>query len=303
MEDRGQGRAAQEGRAAFALSVPRGMGLASGGDRHRLAAVPAPLTFLSDYGHDDDFVGVCHAVIGRIAPGSQVVDLTHGIDRHDVRTGAIVLRRALPYCAPGVHLAVVDPEVGAERRGVALRTAEEDRLLVGPDNGLLSLAAQRFGGVVEAVDVARSPYRLEPVSATFHGRDLFAPVAAHLAAGASLAEAGDPLDPLELEQLEMPLARIEDGELVAHAITFDRFGNITLDVEHPEVAGSGLQLGRPVLVNGEPAHYATTFADVPAGDLLLYEDAYRTLALAVNRGSAADRLGIARDDELRLRPA
>src|ERR671939_1055083 len=139
------------------------------------------ITFLSDYGHDDDFVGVCHGVIARIAPDARVIDVTHGIPRHDVRSGALVLRRALPYLPPGVHLAVVDPEVGAERRAVAVRTAEEGRLMVGPDNGLLSLAAQRFGGAVEAVDVGRSQHRLRPVSATFHGRDLFAPVAAHLA--------------------------------------------------------------------------------------------------------------------------
>jgi len=261
------------------------------------------ITFLSDYGHEDDFVGVCHGVIARIAPDARVIDLSHGIERHDVRSGALVLRRALPYMPAGVHLAVVDPEVGAERRAVAVRTAEEDRLLVGPDNGLLALAATRFGGIVEAVDVARSPHRLEPTSATFHGRDLFAPVAAHLAAGAPLAGAGTPLDPTELEQLHMPLARIEEGTIVAHALAFDRFGNVMLDVEHDELAGSGLRLGRLVSVNDEHAHFATTFADVPAGALLLYEDAYRTLALAVNRGSAAHHLGLRLDAEVRLRPA
>jgi len=261
------------------------------------------ITFLSDYGHEDDFVGVCHGVIARIAPDARVIDLSHGIERHDVRSGALVLRRALPYLPAGVHLAVVDPEVGAERRAVAVRTAEEDRLLVGPDNGLLALAATRFGGIVEAVDVARSPHRLEPTSATFHGRDLFAPVAAHLAAGAPLAGAGTPLDPTELEQLHMPLARIEEGTIVAHALAFDRFGNVMLDVEHDELAGSGLRLGRRVSVNDEHAHFATTFADVPAGALLLYEDAYRTLALAVNRGSAAHHLGLRLDAEVRLRPA
>src|SRR4051812_36618301 len=143
-----------------------------------------PITFLSDYGLEDDFVGVCHAVMARIVPDARIVDLTHGLERHDVRTAAMVLRRSLPFCAPGVHLAVVDPGVGTARRAIALKTTEEDRILVGPDNGLLSLAAQRFGGIAEVVDVTRSPHRLEPVSATFHGRDLFAPVAAHLAAGA-----------------------------------------------------------------------------------------------------------------------
>ncbi len=124
---------------------------------HTLARMARVLTFLSDYGHDDDFVGVCHGVIARIAPDARVIDITHGIPRHDVRSGALVLRRALPYFPAGVHLAVVDPEVGAERRAVALRTAEEDRILVGPDNGLLLPAAKRFGGVAEAVDDQRAP--------------------------------------------------------------------------------------------------------------------------------------------------
>jgi len=264
--------------------------------------VPRVITFLTDYGHDDDFVGVCHAVIAGIAPDARVIDLTHGISRHDVRGGALVLRRTLPYAPAGVHLAVVDPEVGGQRRGVALLTAEDDRILVGPDNGLLSLAAQRFGGTVEAIDVGRSGYRLEPVSATFHGRDLFAPVAAHLAAGAPFASAGDPFDPSELVQLHMPLARTEGDQIVAHALAFDRFGNVALDVEHAELTAAGLRLGSQVLANGHPARYATTFADVPAGGLLLYQDAYRTLALAVNRGSAAQVLGLRLDDEVHITP-
>ncbi len=259
-----------------------------------------PISFLSDYGVDDDFVGVCHGVIARLAPASRVLDITHGVPRHDVRTGALLLRRALPYLPAGVHLAVVDPEVGTQRRAVAVRTAEEDRLLVGPDNGLLSLAVQRFGGAVEAVDVTRSGHRLEPVSATFHGRDLFAPVAAALAAGAPLEEAGDPLDADEVQALHMPLAEVDADGLTAHAIAFDRFGNVTLDVEHEELTFAGLRLGRAVEVNGQAAIYAVTFADVPPGELLLYQDAYRTLALAVNRGSARETLGVALDDALRI---
>jgi len=270
-----------------------------------LAAGMAPvITFLTDYGRDDDFVGVCHGVIATIAPEARVIDVTHGIERHDVRSGALVLRRALPYFPAGVHLAVVDPEVGGERRAVAVRAAQEDRILVGPDNGLLALALARFGGAIEAVDIARSPHRLEPTSATFHGRDLFAPVTAHLAAGAPLADAGDPIDAGELSTLHIPAARRdEDGGLVAHALAFDRFGNVMLDVEHPELAGSGLKLGHRVTINDELAHYARTFTDVPPGELLLYEDAYRTLALAVNRGSAALHLGLALDSEVRIRPA
>jgi S-adenosyl-L-methionine hydrolase (adenosine-forming) len=262
------------------------------------------ITFLSDYGRDDDFVGVCHGVIARIVPEARVIDITHGIERHDVRTGALVLRRGLPYFPAGVHLAVVDPGVGGTRGAVAVRTAEEDRVLVGPDNGLLAPAVERFGGAVEVVDIAGSPLRLEPTSATFHGRDLFAPVAAHLAAGAALAEAGEPIGARALTPLHMPVAqRDENGGFVAHAVAFDRFGNVMLDVEHEALPGSGLELGHRVSVNDELTHYVTTFADVPPGELLLYEDAYRSLALAVNRGSAALHLGLDLDAEVLIRPA
>ena len=265
------------------------------------------ITFLSDYGLEDDFVGVCHAVMARVAPDVRVVDLAHSIARHDLRTGALILRRTLPFAAPGVHLAVIDPEVGGRRRAVALRCAEEDRLLVGPDNGLLLPAAEQFGGVVEAVEISGSPHRLRPVSATFHGRDLFAPVAAALAAGAPLAEAGRPLEVDELVALSLPEARIEGSEIVAHALAIDRYGNVTLDALHEQLSEAGLRLGRKVVasVEGEEhdAQYATTFADVGTGELVLYEDAYRTLALAVNRGSAADRMGVRLDDEVRLRPS
>jgi len=220
-----------------------------------------------------------------------------------VRTGALVLRRALPYFPAGVHLAVVDPEVGGERRAVAVRTAQDDRVLVGPDNGLLALAIERFGGAVEAIDIAHSRRRLEPSSATFHGRDVFAPVAAYLAAGDPFADAGEPIDPSELSTLHMPTATQANGGLVAHALAFDRFGNVMLDAEHAELVASGLKLGHRVTVNEELAHYARTFTDVPPGELLLYEDAYRTLALAVNRGSAALHLGLDLDAEVHIRPA
>jgi S-adenosylmethionine hydrolase len=263
------------------------------------------ITFLSDYGTEDEFVGVCHGVIARLCPQARIIDITHGVERHDVRLGALVLGAALPFMPAGVHLAVVDPQVGAERRAVAIRVADEDRVLVGPDNGLLSLAAERLGGPVEAVDVSRSPHRLEPVSATFHGRDIFAPVAASLACGAPLAAAGDPLATDELVALELPQPREEDGTLVVHALHADRFGNLGLDVEHEVLVQHGMKLGDGVEleIGGRRlrARYARTFADVPPGELLLYEDAQQRLALAVNRGSATDRLGVERDGELRLR--
>jgi S-adenosylmethionine hydrolase len=272
------------------------------------------VTFLSDYGLEDDFVGVCHGVIARIAPDVRIIDVTHGIPRHNVRAGALALRNALAYMPAGVHLAVVDPEVGAERRAVAVRcrgTAGEaggqDRLLVGPDNGLLSLAAEQFGGVVEAMDVGRSPWRLEPVSATFHGRDIFAPVAARLAAGGDLAEAGEPCEADSLTRLELPRPEVGDGVLTAHVVAVDRFGNAMLDATHADLDGSGIRLGRPLELAVGPrrftAWYAGTFADVRPGEVLVYEDAYRTLAVAVNRGDAARMLGLADDAELRISAA
>ena len=263
------------------------------------------VSLLTDYGYEDDFVGVCHGVILGICPDATVVDITHGIPRHSVRHGALVMANTLPFFPKGVHVAVVDPQVGTERRAVAVRTGD-GHLLVGPDNGVLSLAWQRNGGAAEAIDVSRSPHRLKPVSATFHGRDLFAPVAAHLAAGEELREAGEPLGVEELEVLEVPRPRVTDEGLVAHAMMADRFGNVALDAGHEELAGSGIKLGEEIEVEvaGEPylATFAQTFADVRPGELLLYEDSYRTLAIALNRGDAAATLQIDMDSEIRLRP-
>jgi len=262
------------------------------------------VTFLSDYGLDDDFVGVCHGVIARIAPAARVIDITHGIARHEVRSGAIVLARSLPYMPAGVHLAVVDPGVGSERRAVALRCAgDESRLLVGPDNGLLSLAAQRFGGVAEAVDVGASSLRLTPQSASFHGRDLFAPVAAHLAAGTPLERAGTALDPAQLVTLELPRAEASEAGLVAHVLHADRFGNVMLDARPEDLDAGGLRSATAVIVNGVRAAHARTFADVPPGGLLLYEDSYGALSLAINRGSALDALGLETYARVQISPA
>jgi S-adenosylmethionine hydrolase len=263
------------------------------------------VTLLTDYGTESEFAGICHGVIKRICPDATIVDITHAIPRHDVRHGAIVLRDALPYMPVGVHVGVVDPQVGTERRAVAVRSGD-GRLLVGPDNGLLSLAWERAGGAVEAVDVSRSQHRLQPVSATFHGRDLFAPVAAALARGEELADAGEPIDAGSLTVLELPQPRRERDVVIAHVLIVDRFGNVVLDLRHEDLPDTGLVLGSPVEVSaGARTRWATftaTFADVPAGEMLLYEDATRSLALAVNRGSASDVLRVGPDDQVRLVP-
>jgi S-adenosylmethionine hydrolase len=265
-----------------------------------------PITFTSDYGLADEFVGVVHAVIARLCPDARVIDLGHGVPRQDTLAGALLLARALPFAPAGVHLAVVDPEVGARRRAIALRTVEEDRLLVGPDNGLLGPAAERFGGVLEAVEISSSPWRLEPVSATFHGRDLFAPVAARLAAGEPLGEAGTPLEPAELVSLSVPGATLEDGGLATVVLGTDGYGNLALAGTHADLSQAGLTLGQRVAVRTGGRRVlgvvARTFADVSRGDLLVYEDAGGALAVAVNGGNAASLLGVRGGDAVRLEP-
>jgi len=272
--------------------------------------IPPVITFLSDYGLLDEFVGVCHGVIARRCPRAHVIDLTHSIPRHDVRAGAIVLRSAVPFMPPGVHLAVVDPGVSAvgrhARRSVAIRTQEQSRLLVGPDNGLLMPAAERLGGVTEAVDIGRSPERLEPVSRTFHGRDIFAPVAAALAAGEPLEAVGEPVQIEQLRRFGLPTAHLGEDVLTVHVLRSDTFGNLILDAAHEQLTALGARLGDTLTVShggaARAARYAATFAEVTPGELLIYEDATRMVALAVNRGSAAELLGAGADDELTVRP-
>jgi S-adenosylmethionine hydrolase len=268
-------------------------------------ATPRPITFLSDYGYEDEFAGVCRAVIAQIAPGAPLIDLSHGIARQDVRQGAIVLANALPSCPPGVHLAVVDPGVGSARRAVAVAVAE-GRFLVGPDNGLLSRALDRLGGALDAVELSRSPFRLEPVSATFHGRDLFAPVAAHLSLGARIEEAGQSIDPASLVTLDLPTPRIAGNEVIAHAIHVDGYGNVTLDLDASMLADGPLEPGEALEVRAPDGRFegtwARTFADVGPGEVLLFGDSSGALALAVSGGSAAGLMDLEPDREVTLRP-
>jgi hypothetical protein len=265
------------------------------------------ITFLSDYGLEDAFVGVCHGVIAGICPDARVIDITHGIHRHDVRAGAVALRAALPYMPRGVHLAVVDPDVGAVRRAVALGLGD-GRILVGPDNGLLWPAAQRHGGIIEAAELSGSRYRLDLVSATFHGRDIFAPISAHLAAGAAVADVGEPCDPNDLVRLHLPAARFDAGALVTEVVHVDRFGNVQLSATHRDLDDGGLRLGRSVELELDSggtfdARYVRTFADAERDALIVYEDSSQALAIAVSHGNAAARLGLSGGAELRIRPS
>src|SRR3954467_4377522 len=192
------------------------------------------ITFLTDFGLQDDFVGTCHGVIKRIAPDVEIIDLTHGVRPGGILQGALTLANALPYVPAGVHLAVVDPGVGGGRRPLALRDAE-GRLHVGPDNGLLLPAADRFGGVVEAHELANPAYALESVSRTFHGRDLFSPAAAHLSVGVPLAQLGPPIDPDALVRLDLPEPEIGPARIRATVLSVDRFGNAALNLTRDQV--------------------------------------------------------------------
>jgi S-adenosylmethionine hydrolase len=264
-----------------------------------------PITFLSDYGIADEFAGVCRAVIASIAPEANVIDISHGIRRHDVRRGATVLAETVVFAPPGVHLAVVDPGVGTPRRAIAAASAEGGRFFVGPDNGLLVPALAHFGGAAEAVDISASPVRLEPVSATFHGRDIFAPVAAHLALGEPLRGLGEPIDHASLEVIAKVSPQIEAGlRLTAEVSDVDGFGNAGLLASVEDASAAGLEPGKRLRVTAprrsDELLYARTFADVDEGEPLLYVDSTGALALAVNRGDAARRLDLEVGDRVAL---
>jgi len=266
-----------------------------------------PITFLSDYGVADDFAGICRAVIARIAPGTEVIDLTHGISRHDVREGSAALVEAVPFAPVAVHLAIVDPGVGGPRRAIAVRSADDGHLFVGPDNGLLPPAIDCFGGPAEAVDVSSSPFRLEPASATFHGRDVFAPIAAHLASGAELVDVGVRFDPELLERVPVSRPRLEQLRAFAHADRIDGFGNISLDLEPVDLIGHPLAGAGRVSI-GSRAHRRTgiravSFDQVADGTFLFYEDSSGRMAVAVNRGDASEVLDVRIGDVIELEPA
>jgi len=262
------------------------------------------ITFLTDFGLQDDFVGTCHGVIKRIAPDVQIIDLTHGIRPGRILQGALALANSLPYMPAGVHLAVVDPGVGGGRRPLALRDAE-GRLYVGPDNGLLLPAADRFGGVVDAYELANPEYALQSVSRTFHGRDLFSPAAAHLALGVSPAELGPPIDPEELVRLELPEAEVGQNRIRATVLGVDRFGNVALNLTREHLDQAGIVPGTRVELASRGDRYfavaARTFGDARPGDLIVYEDSYRNLAVAVSQGSASALLGVEEGSDLLIR--
>ena len=267
------------------------------------------ISFLSDYGHADEFVGVVHSVIAAIAPHVRVVDVTHGVAACDVRAGGLALARAAQYLLPGVVLAVVDPGVGTDRRPVAVEVGDGASVLVGPDNGLLAPAVALVGGAGRAVELAGGDYRLEAqpeLGSTFDGRDVFAPAAAHLCCGVPLSALGPPIDPATLMPGMLPLSSRDGDDLVAEVLWIDRFGNCQLNLDPTELddlapAGAPLQV-----TAGEDlrtAERVRAYADVSPGRVGLITDSSGLVSLAVPRRSAADDLGLHEGAEVRISAA
>lgn len=271
------------------------------------------VSFLSDYGTRDEFVGLVKAVIRDLAAHALVLDLTHEITPYDVRAGSLALARSIGYVPSGVVLAVVDPGVGTARRGVAIEVAGGEGVLIGPDNGLLAPAVAMAGGAERAVVLTNPAYRLPAPGATFDGRDVFAPAAAHLCNGVDLAELGDAVDPDELLPGVVPLSRDEGGVLHCEVLWVDRFGNCQLNVGPDEVTAHALTGGGRVRVSASDpltgasptvrvARLCTAFAEIEPGAVGLVTDSYGMLALALDRRSAADDLGIAAGSLVTIAP-
>lgn len=262
-----------------------------------------PICFLSDYGLGEDFVGLCKGVMIRISPRAAVIDLTHEVPGFAVEAGAEILEHATHYMPEDtVYLAVVDPGVGTERRALALQTTDGPSL-VGPDNGLLVPAAESLGGIVDAVSLTNADYHIQPISNTFHGRDIFAPAAAHLAAGLNPSRLGEAVDPASLVRVELPgVERESESTMAATIISVDRYGNARLSAAAEE-AGFGFDAllrveageGGEMLV-----HYVETFGHSKAGDLVLVPDSHRRLSLSVNKGHASRALALKPGGRVRL---
>ncbi len=262
-----------------------------------------PICFLSDYGLSDDFVGLCKGVILRIAPGANIVDLTHEVPGFGVVAGAEILEHATRYMPENaVYLAVVDPGVGTRRRGLAI-SAAGGALLVGPDNGLLAPAAESLGGITGAVSLTNASYHVQPVSSTFHGRDIFASAAAYLAVGLDLHCLGEAVEPASLARVE-PSGVEKDGAntTIATIIAVDRYGNARLSATEEE---SDLRFGTLLKIEaGEGGEmmvrYVETFGHSKVGDLVLVPDSHRRLSLSVNQGNASRALGLKAGNRVRL---
>ncbi len=259
------------------------------------------ISLLSDFGYRDEFVGVVHSVIRSIAPQVGVIDITHGIARHDIRAGGLALARAANYLNPGVVVAVVDPGVGSARRPVAVEVGDGMSVLIGPDNGLLGPAVGLVGGATRAVELTEVDYRLLPAGgATFDGRDIFAPAAAHLCNGVPLTDLGPEIDPALLVPGVLPISRFQDGEMHCEVLWVDHFGNCQVNVDPAEIAGMGSEI--MVIIDGEErvGIRVQAYDEIPAGRVGLLTDSSGLLSLAMSRGSAAVELEVTEGVEIRL---
>jgi S-adenosyl-L-methionine hydrolase (adenosine-forming) len=260
------------------------------------------VSFMTDYGLEDGFVASCHGACARIAPAARIIDITHLVPPGDVRRGAAVLAQTVRYLPPAVHVAVVDPGVGTVRRAIAVTAG--DNILVGPDNGLLSWAVAALGGASKAVQLTNGELWLHPVSSTFHGRDIFMPVGAHLAAGIPVTEAGDEIDVKNLVELPAPTSRISDGEAEGEVMSVDRFGNVQLSILAADAGLLGIAIGSPVVVRCGRRRltvpYLDTFAAGAPGEIVAFTDSAGLISLAINAGDAAQQLGLPPGAHVRL---
>jgi S-adenosylmethionine hydrolase len=250
------------------------------------------ITFLSDYGLIDEFVGVVHSVIRSITPDVTVIDLTHQVAPYDVRGGGLALARSAPYLCPGVVLAVVDPGVGTQRRGIAVEVGDGASVLIGPDNGLLAPAVAMCGGATRVVELASAEHQLEAPGPTFAGRDVFAPAAAHLAAGVELTELGPLVDPMTLMPGLLPISRIDGDDLIAEVLWVDRYGNAQLNLEPEEIEEMGDHVRMRFNDEVRTAKVVTTFAEVGPNEIGLIVDSYGLVSIVVDQQSAASQLGL-----------
>jgi S-adenosyl-L-methionine hydrolase (adenosine-forming) len=265
------------------------------------------ISLLTDFGARDPSAGILHGVILGIAPEASIIDISHEVRKYAIRDGALLLWCAVPYLPVGFHVAVVDPGVGTERRPIAIRTARGD-ILIGPDNGLLIGGAERLGGIAAAHELAVEEFRLPIISSSFHGRDIFAPAAAHLANGVALERLGPAMDPASLVASPLPEPSVTDGGMATLIVYVDTFGNVKIGAtrDQLEAALGPLASGSPLAVSidgraPEAIAWRTTFGDAPRGALLLYEDSYGRICLAENQGDAAARLGLAADQAVTIR--
>ena len=258
------------------------------------------ISFLTDYGTTDEFVGVVHSVIRQIAPEVRVIDISHHVPAHDVRAGGLTLARSAQYLAPGVVLAVVDPGVGTARRAVAIEVGGGSSYLVGPDNGLLAPAVSMVGGATRAVALENLDYQLPAPGPTFAGRDVFGPAAAHLCNGVDLLDLGPEVDVNGLMPGMIPITRVEEGAVVAEVLWTDGFGNLQLNVDPDEIDAFGPRIELRFDNRVRPGVRHDTYGEVATGEIGLVVDSYGLVSIATNRTSAADELRIGTGDEVVL---